>query len=203
MTAFFRGVHKAGMELKADWILMDVGPNLGAINRAALIASEHLVIPLSPDLFSVQGLQNLGPSLKSWRETWTALMAKSPNPTMALPGGLIEPLGYVVMQPPMRGNRPIKAYRRWIDRFPSAYRDLILDRPDPSPPAAESDPYCLAMLKNYRSLMPMAMEARKPVFSLTPADGAIGAHGEAARNAYQDFLVLARRIAERCGATLD
>ena len=58
------------------------------------------------------------------------------------------------------------------------------------------------MLKHYRSLMPMAMEVRKPVFSLKPADGAIGAHGEAVRNAYTDFLVLARRIADRSGATL-
>ena len=28
----------------------------------------------------------------------------------------------------------------------------------------ENDPYCLATLKHYRSLMPLAMEARKPCF---------------------------------------
>lgn len=48
----------------------------------------------------------------------------------------------------------------------------------------------------------MAMEARKPVFFLKPADGAIGAHVEATRNAYQDFLKLARRIADRCGTSI-
>ena len=58
------------------------------------------------------------------------------------------------------------------------------------------------MLKHYRSLMPMAMEARKPVFALKPAEGAIGAHGEAVRNAYKDFFALGRRIADRCGAVL-
>jgi len=52
------------------------------------------------------------------------------------------------------------------------------------------------------SLMPMAMEARKPVFSLKPADGAIGAHSQAARNAYTDFLELAQRIANRSGVVL-
>ena len=203
MTAFYRGVRQAAMDLQAAWILMDVGPNLGAINRAALLASEHVVIPLSPDLFSWQGLRNLGPSLQSWRETWSDLMSKSPDPALELPEGRIEPLGYVVMQPLMRENRPIKAYRRWIDRFPAAYREFVLERPEVAPPIAESDPYCLAMLKHYRSLMPMAMESRKPVFSLTPADGAIGAHGDAARRAHQDFLTLARRIAERSGATMN
>jgi chromosome partitioning protein len=106
------------------------------------------------------------------------------------------------MQHGMRENRPPKAYQRWIDRFPPAYREFVLDNASGLAPAAEDDPYCLAMLKHHRSLMPMAMKARKPVFALKPADGAIGAHGEAVRSAYQDFLALAKRIADRCGGVV-
>jgi hypothetical protein len=64
------------------------------------------------------------------------------------------------------------------------------------------DPHCLAILKHYRSLMPMAMEARKPVFALKPADGAIGAHAAAVSSAHWDFLGLAKRIASGCGVEL-
>lgn len=202
MSAFHRAVRQAAAKVAATWVLVDVGPNLGAINRAALIASEYVVIPLGPDLFSLQGLRNLGPSLRSWRTSWAELIAKSPDPALELPAGRIEPLGYVVMQHGMRENRPPKAYQRWIDRFPAAYRESVLNEASSSAPSAEQDSYCLAMLKHYRSLMPMAMEARKPVFYLKPADGAIGAHVEAARNAYDDFLALARRIAQRCGVDL-
>jgi len=202
MSAFYRGVRAAASEFAATWVLIDVGPNLGAINRAALIASQYVVIPLGPDLFSLQGLRNLGPSLDSWRSSWTELLAKNPDPALDLPPGRIEPLGYVVMQHGMRENRPPKAYQRWIDRFPGAYREAVLRMPSSGAPPAGDDPYCLAMLKHYRSLMPMAMEARKPVFALKPADGAIGAHVEATRNAYEDFLTLARRIAERSGTSL-
>ena len=202
MTAFYRGIRWAAMNFKATWILIDVGPNLGAINRAALIASERVVTPLGPDLFSLQGLRNLGPSLRTWRASWTELRAKNPDPALDLPAGSIEPLGYVVMQHGMRENRPPKAYQRWIDRFPAVYRESVLGESESSTISAAEDPYCLSMLKHYRSLMPMAMEARKPVFALKPADGAIGAHGEAVRNAYGDFLTLARKIAERSGAIL-
>ncbi len=202
MTAFYRGVQQAASAFNANWILIDVGPNLGAINRAALIASQHVVIPLGPDLFSLQGLRNLGPALRAWRASWTELLAKNPDPSLDVPPGRIQPLGYVVMQHGMRENRPPRAYQRWIDRFPAAYRESVLDEPPSRPITAGTDPYCLAMLKHYRSLMPMAMETRKPVFSLKPADGAIGAHGEAVRNAYLDFLALARRIADRSGAIL-
>ena len=43
----------------------------------------------------------------------------------------------------------------------------------------------------------MAQEARKPVFALNSADGAIGSHAAAARSAYDDFKDLASRICNR------
>ena len=202
MTAFHRGVRQAAMKFGAQWVLIDIGPNLGAINRAALIASERLVIPLGPDLFSLQGLRNLGPSLIEWRRSWQELLTKNPDPSLDVPAGLIEALGYVVLQHGMRENRPPKSYQRWINRFPSAYRECVLNVAAEDTISAADDPYCLAMLKHYRSLMPMGMEVHKPVFALKPADGAIGAHGQAVSAAYSDFLDLARRIANQIGAVV-
>ena len=62
--------------------------------------------------------------------------------------------------------------------------------------APENDPYCLATMKHYRSLVPMAQEVRKPIFELTPADGAIGSHAAVVQAAYKDFEILARKILE-------
>ena len=47
--------------------------------------------------------------------------------------------------------------------------------------------------------MPYAQEARKPMFKLAPADGAIGGHINAVRDCYDDFRDLACTVAERCG----
>jgi chromosome partitioning protein len=66
-TAFWRVIREAAQRHAADLVLIDVGPNLGAINRAALVASSHVVVPVAPDLFSLQGLKNLGPTLCAWR----------------------------------------------------------------------------------------------------------------------------------------
>ena len=54
-TAFYRVMEQAARGHGADLILIDVGPNLGAINRAALVSADHVVIPLAADLFSLQG----------------------------------------------------------------------------------------------------------------------------------------------------
>jgi len=77
-TAFWRVMNEAAARHRADVVLIDVGPNLGAINRAALVAASHVVVPVAPDLFSLQGLKNLGPTLRRWRETWQQARPKAP-----------------------------------------------------------------------------------------------------------------------------
>lgn len=202
MTMFGRAVRQAAEAFGATWVLIDTGSNLGAINRAALIASESVVIPLGPDLFSLKGLRILGPALRSWRNRWAEAVFRHTNPVYSPPASM-EPLGYVVMQHATWKNRPPNAHQRWVEHFPLAYRDSVLDAPAGSlAPSADRDPYCLARMKHYRSLLPMAIDARKPVFLLKPADGAMGAHVDAVRGAYLDFLDLAQRIAQRCGASL-
>jgi hypothetical protein len=46
--------------------------------------------------------------------------------------------------------------------------------------------------------MPYAQEARKPIFHLKPADGAMGSHYYAVLDVRKDFEALAHKIAARC-----
>lgn len=201
MTAFHRLIAQAA-EAGSELVLIDVGPNLGAINRSALIASDQVCLPLAPDLFSLQGLKNLGPTLQEWREIWTELLKKAPT-GFDLPKGTMHPIGYIVMQHGIRDSRPVKAYQRWIKRIPAVYREAVLgSSPRRMLPDVENDDFCLALLKHYRSLMPLAMEAHKPMFFLKPADGAIGSHVEAVKNCYGDFHKLAEKIADLAGVLM-
>lgn len=202
ISAFYRILAQGAETSQAGLVLVDVGPNLGAINRAAMIASQHVVVPLAPDLFSLQGLRNLGPTLRRWREEWDDRLVRNPNPELILPQRGMAPTGYVILQHALRLDRPVKAYGRWMERIPIEYRQAVLDEPTDHSPGVDTDPHCLSLLKHYRSLMPMAMEARKPMFHLRPADGAIGAHAAAVQGCYQDFKALAATIARRVGVSL-
>lgn len=187
-SAFWTVLGSAADQHDADVVLVDVGPSLGAINRAALVASDHVVVPVSPDLFSLQGLRNLGPTLHGWRDGWRERIGKLHNRSRPLPTGNMAPLGYVVLGHGVRLNRPVQAYQRWITRIPEVFHADVLGEHDPPP---VPDRYCLAQLKHYHSLMPLAQEARKPMFALKPADGAFGGHAQAAQRAYDDFRDLA------------
>lgn len=202
LSALWRALRLAADSAGSALVLIDVGPNLGAFNRAALVAADHVVVPLAPDLYSLQGLHNLGPTLRRWRGEWKERADRNPVADLDVPQGTMRPVGYVVMQHAVRLDRPVKAYARWMQRIPDAYRDAVLAEARQSGVTIDNDPHCLARLKHYRSLMPLAQEARKPMFHLKPADGAIGGHGQAVQDCFKDFRALARTIAERTGVAL-
>jgi len=202
LSALWRVMQLAAQRSKSQVILMDLGPNLGSINRAGLIAADYVVVPLSPDLFSLQGLRNLGPAFEKWRREWKDRLDRKPAFDVSLPAGRMQPLGYVVQQHSVRLDRPVKAYDKWINRIPLDYRTFVLSKPSAAKLSIQNDPHKLALLRHYRSLMPMAQEARKPMFHLKPADGAIGAHFQSVLEARKDFQALAESIALKANLSL-
>lgn len=209
LSSFWQVMQMAARTVRADLVLVDIGPNLGAINRSALLATDYVAIPLGADLFSLQGLGNLGPALRSWKNLWKKRLDNWREsgearlyPDFHLPEGKMQPIGYLCQQHGVRLERPVQAYDKWVQRIPGGYRKHVLNEEHIPKISQEEDPYCLAIIKHYRSLIPMAQECRKPIFNLTSADGAIGSHANAVQDARKDFRLLAEKIAGEIGLQL-
>lgn len=198
-SAFHRVIQAAGRKTQTEVALVDVGPNLGAINRAALLATDNVVIPVAADLFSLKGLENLGPRLRHWREDWEVVLKLNRTPPVELPKGIMRPSGYIVMQHAVRQDRPVRAYGRWLARIPQVYRESVLDEPGEQ---MVPDPNLIGTIRNYLSLMPLAQDARKPIFDLRPADGAIGGHYYAVQSAGEDFAKLSTSLLRACSVDI-
>ena len=69
-SAIFRAIQNAAEKAEAEIVFIDLGPNLGALNRAALGGSDYVIVPIAPDLFSIRGTENLGSKLETWRREW-------------------------------------------------------------------------------------------------------------------------------------
>ncbi len=211
--AFWQIIRAAARDWEADVVLVDVGPNLGSITRAALLATDSVVIPLTADVFSIQGLHNLGPTVARWRETWSEV--RKVNEAGArpadLPAALMRPTGYVMLQHAVRKNRPVKAYQRWFGRVPRAYREEVLmaqgqeaqyaleEGAIPADPS--TDPFCIGEVRHYQSLVPLSQDANKPMFDLTVGDGAIGGHQAYVQACYENFRQVAEALADACRIT--
>jgi chromosome partitioning protein len=205
LSVFWRLAQSSAKTINADLIIFDVGPNLGAINRSVLIGSDHVVVPLAADMFSLQGLGNMRPTLEEWRTGWDTRLNVVADVAGKFPLAAARPLGYIALQHQERLNRPVKAFGSWLEKIPAQYQKLLDNSVKNKTNEADSmentsitdikhDPNCLARLRHYKSLMPMAQEARKPVFKLRPVDGAFGSNVATIQRAYDDFEILAKNI---------
>lgn len=200
VSSFYRIIQNEATNFGAEYCIIDVGPNFGALNRATLIAADFVIVPMAADLFSLQGLKNLGKRLGIWKTEWADRVSRNRATDLELPSGEILPLGYVVMQHGIKESRPVQSYLRWANRIPAVFNEYVLGNLTTDIAKVEDDDNCLSLLKHYHSLIPMAMEVRKPIFLLKPADGAIGAHYQAVLRAYSDFKLLTEHILDRANS---
>jgi chromosome partitioning protein len=202
VTSIFKSIiEEAATRFQAEVVLIDVGPNLGAINRAVTISSDYIIMPVASDLFSLQGIKNLGVTLRQWKFEWNQRKDLKPTSlTIHIPDNNTNPVGYIVMLYSAKESRPVKSYLKWANRIPRIFHEFVLSTNNSldHESTIETDSHCIALLKHYRSLAPMSMESHKPIFLLKPADGAIGAHVYAVRKSYEDFKKLTQGILEKC-----
>ncbi len=199
ISLFDKILAEATKKTKADYVLIDIAPNLGAINRAVLIAADYVILPVASDLFSLQGIENLGKTLDTWRGQWKERKNKNPRPnSILLPNRKMQPIGYIAMQHTAKESRPVKSYLKWSNRIPRTYKKFVLKQPSNDLIEIEKDANCLGMLRHYHSLMPMAMEVQKPIFLLRPAEGAMGVHFQAVKRVYEEFAEVTNRIISVC-----
>jgi cellulose biosynthesis protein BcsQ len=74
--AIYRYIEFAAEKVNANIVLIDLGPNLGALNRSVLGCCDYFITPLAPDLFSIKGTENLGNKLTIWNDEWERNLAK-------------------------------------------------------------------------------------------------------------------------------
>jgi cellulose biosynthesis protein BcsQ len=167
-----------------DYIFVDVGPSLGAINRAILVASDYFVVPMSSDIFSLMAIKNISLSLTKWKralEKGLAAYEAEENMPYDIDGRYVNWTlsfaGYVTQQYAAKTvdgqRRPVKAYEKILRRMPKTIKTELVDKFSRLPSGAQ---HKLGEIPNLYSIVPMSQTANAPIFELKARDGVVGAH---------------------------
>jgi cellulose biosynthesis protein BcsQ len=178
-------------DLKYDFVFFDVGPSLGAINRAVLLATNNLILPVSSDIFSLRAIENIGISLSNWVRLFNegiAKFKKAEGEVYRLHGKSIsiKPLysGYVIQQyasKSVKGKKePVLAFETIINKVPKTI-DKSLSK------FAHPKAKKLGEIPTLQSIIPMSQSANAPIFDLKSRDGVVGSHFNSVK-AYEDII---------------
>jgi len=204
-TAVQRLMSEVGQRVGADYIFLDLGPNVGAFNRAALLGADGFVIPMAPDLFSLTALPSVGDSVSRWVEEWEIARSSADRRHLSLgfdlPPGKPAPLGYISQQFAVYREQPAEAYQRWISQIPRQYESGVVDALAKSNVRTPRRVGKIGEVRNLSSLIPMAQRNRSAVFELTGSE-ARGAQFTRAKDTYSLFAELVAEVVARLDEVL-
>ncbi|MGG1864727.1 ParA family protein [Bacillus safensis] len=163
-----------------DFIFVDVGPSLGALNRSILLNSDFIITPMGSDIFSLMAVKNIATWMNSWRSLYQngidlmekeavefndfALNLDIDNTSLLI--------GYSVQQYVTKtfkgGRRPIKSYDAIIKEMPGVISEALVKV---IPERLTIDNLNLGDVPYLYSLVPLAQSNNTPIFQLKSADG--------------------------------
>ncbi|MGN6738663.1 ParA family protein [Dyella sp.] len=167
-----------------DFVFFDMGPSLGAINRALLLSANYFVVPMSIDIFSLWAIQNISEAIRIWsRDIATGLrLAEDPSELDVLRATRLKFLGYVTQQHKERSEsgsrRIVEAYNAISSKIP----DEIESRLGAIFSSKNIQPH-LGDIKHLASLAPKSQTLHVPMINVT-AVGSYASMRKQARNIY-------------------
>lgn len=125
-TALARVANNTANRVFADVCFYDVGPNVGALNRAILLDCDYFITPVAADLFSLRALTTVGRAMAKWIGDWKTVLSLAPDKTNLFRGKPIY-CGYITSAFKVNaGRNATDPHADWERKIPSRVRDHII-----------------------------------------------------------------------------
>lgn len=202
-------------KIGADYTLYDLSPNIGGLNQVMLMSSDYFIIPTSPDYFCLQAVSSLEKTIPKWHEEIEQFkrMNRFDDRTYPIKNRPMF-LGTIQQRYRPRHDKPGKSFQNWIDMIRNAINGRFVPALDKIACAAPKrsvekalkgsglEPYDLAHISDFNSLIAISQQLSKPIFALTDTEihetGKVFGYAEATMKESRDkFLEIFRDLGKR------
>lgn len=203
-TLVFKDLLFKLKQLGYDYVLFDVGPSLGALNRSVLVANDYYIVPMSSDVFSLQAIENIHQSLSTWetqlnrglndyyeKEQESFCIAENEiNWTLQF-------AGYITQQYKAKTingiKRPVNAFEKIIKKIPNAISLLASKNIQPL------NENKLGEIPTLNSLIPLSQSGAVPIFALKSEHGVVGSHFNKVKEYEETIKMITNKLLENIG----
>jgi cellulose biosynthesis protein BcsQ len=188
--------NKCARKVDADFILYDVGPNIGPLNRAVLLGSDYFIVPAACDHFSTRALKTLGHTVANWIKDWDIVSRLAPSDVPLLKGAP-QYLGYVLQRFRMYGGELTNSNKEFARELEKrSYSDIVsvLRVIDQGLSPGSVAQFNLGQIKDFSTIATLAQVQGTAIFDV---DGGSSYLKDEARLA---FHKLAEKVIARTGA---
>lgn len=191
-----------------DYILMDLSPSLGAINRTALLAADYFISPMSCDIFSLVAIKNIRQWFEKWipfyntrlkdfkkekDRVWSIIKNDVKDGISVNEGFIGYTLQSYISRKDANGNiRTTQSYQNIINNFePEIQSHLVAFKNSMISNNADLN---LGEIPHMFGILALSQFVASPIADLNAADGLAGSQYAQARNYMKAFDQISDRI---------
>lgn len=199
----------------ADYMIFDLSPNVGGLNEVILMSSDYFIVPTSPDYFCLQAVSSLEKNIVKWHTEIKRFRSDNNFDTKnySIKNQPVF-LGAVQQRYRPRNEKHAQSFQKWIDIIRKAINeklapslkkiDCVIPKDKIEQVLTQSglQPYDLAHIPDFNSLIAISQQLSKPAFALTDDEirsvGKVFGHAEQTMIASRDnFSTIFGELAER------
>jgi len=198
-------LHRISKKEAIDYIIYDLSPNVGGLNEVIVMSSDYFIIPTSPDYFCLQAIGSLEKNIRKWHRDIIRFREDNNFSEADFPiHNSPKFLGAIQQRYRPRKEKPAKSFQKWIDIIRKSINEslvpslaeigCVVDEKKMGMALKNTDlePYDLAHIPDFNSLIAISQQVSKPVFSLTDEEiagvGNVFGHAEETMQASRDHF---------------
>ncbi len=176
---FYNLFQKTAVKNDIDIVLVDMSPSVSALNMTLLMSSNYFILPTSPDFFCYQAIDSLGEVLPGWSEKMDSfkdgILLPKANPQLI---GVISQNYRVYTTDKGESNEKqmAKSFKDWSDKIKLATNNVLIPKLEKNKMVIDinkfrlsvksKEPYDLANIQDFNSLMPISQKRSIPIFEI-------------------------------------
>lgn len=170
-SAIDRFLRERWLSDEVDIFVIDTSPSLSLLNQIIFLWSDYFVVPMMPDAFSVQWIENLWTVFErwktNWKNTWKALSGNTENKFILSWEWLF--IWYVVNSYNVYAKKPIKDHDHWIQEIPKKIKSSLSEKHCRNGLVEKSWQSPLAVVQDYWRIPAKCQELGIAIFDLDPS----------------------------------
>lgn len=185
-----------------DYVMVDMGPSLGALNRSVLLAVDSFLMPLSVDIFSMMAVSNILKSFKNWKTSLEGALVRYSDEEghRYISRGAevswdLQFAGYVMQQYTAKKKEGVRQAVDAFENIISKQRKELEELCEFF--QCESSNVNLGEVPTLSSVVPLSQQAHAPIFALGAKDGIVGSHYTRVEEAGGFYHAIAQKFSQR------
>ena len=172
-------IRKTATSIGASVVLVDMSPSIGTLNQNIWFHSDYFIVPTSPDYFCLMAINSLGEVLPLWDQVARSIRVQQQTATYHIPEQSPKFIGMLSQRYRPRSGRPAAFFQRWIDQITVRVRTFLVpelakfggavSEAEFRAAVTAHEPYELAQIADFNSLIAQSQEHATPVFALSDA----------------------------------